>query len=1058
MKRTNFTYLLTLILTLITLIIVIVTQSNNTVILNQYPELVVFGFLTAFALYFSVQIGDSELSMAHVVGMTAFLAYPSVVRHLILFVIFFGGLSGGFLMMLRSFLQQPSQRRVDADLYTVVYVTARVTISYFVATTVYMQASVASPLTDAISMNPFVDIVGTTILFAIVYTLAYTSIFALQLYVENFPVVRIFRDNWAVMSFILLAIVPFVMLVAVSPPVYDSIVSFAIVVGGTMFSVFGLHAISRVTQRVHKQLDEMRSLSHISQALIGHLNLQSLYDALYQQIQALMKINNFKIVLYDEEQKQITYDFVIQEGERLFIQYEHPDDHNLIQHVIMTGQSVHIQDNVLDEGLVALAELASWLGVPLLSGNRVIGVLVVSDYHENRHFSSLDEHLLTIIASTASVAIENTRLYEQKSERAEKLTTLNKVATFLSGTLLPDDVNDIIISSASTVTDANAVALYLPDVGAKNRPQFIRSAGFSEQFNNDPPQPQLVEQSSNIVTDMLQLKLFIIENIAHVEQDFPIISCLIAEKKRAWLELPIVLKDSHYGIIIIAYDEPQHFTVDEIGLMESFATHVAQAINNSQIYSITDKALEGRIEQLYALASMGRLLNATTDPQKICDVVLNFASDATQSERGFVILFNSPIDLLSVRDYDPVLITTDSMTQGLNAYVVNSRQAYRSDDICLETDCLTLVPHTRSLLIVPLLRGKECSGLIRLESNISHAFSDGDVHFVSQLANQALIAMDNTSLFQRIRMARDSLQTILDGMEDGILMINDEHKVTIANPPIRMLGLDPDEIIQQSIPDLLRRPDLNFAHRLGFDDERPLMTVLKHLNNSNHWHNQMTLEYLLSSPNGVPVFIKRLLIPVRDSDDQSATGIMMVFYNKTEEHQLAQARDALSQMIIHDLRSPLTAVTTSLTLLKSVTSDDDKLQRIINKTTSASQQAIQKVLSRINSLLDVSRMESGSIEINIEPSDLATIVDNVLIELSPLAHDMNISLQNQIPDTLPLLPLDSDKMERVLQNLVDNALKYSPRDSEIVLRASHYDKMDSSQIRIDIIDEGPGYS
>lgn len=1061
MKRKNYIYLLTTTLTLITLVIVGVTQSMNVITLDNYPELVMYGLLTAFALYFSVQTSNGELSMAHVVGMMAFLAYPASASGLILLVIFVGGLSGGFLMVLRAFLQPPSQRRVRANLNTLVYVTARVTASYFVANTLYKQMSAPLPLNEAISLPQLADTFSAVITYAVVYIAIYTAIFALQLYAEGHNIEKTFRDNFALILVILVGTVPFAILAAVSPSASSSIVSFAIVVAGTMFSVFGLHAISRVTLRMQKQLDEVQALSRISQALTGNLNLQSLYSALYEQIQSLMNIRYFKVVLYKEDTHHYNYVYVVIDGkpEAHDIFYI-PDDLQLIQRVMVTRQPVHIQDNVqnnaLTLGLSAPAKLTSWLGVPLLSGNTIIGALIVSEVDDKHHFEDTDKSLLSIIAGTASVAIENTRLYEQQSQRAEQLTTLNKVATLLSGTLLRDDVVDIIISSASTITEGHAVAFYLTSAGRKNRLQFVKSAGLSDTFANNPPLPQLTEQFENISIDSKIIKPYIIENIEHIPRTVPMRSHMITEGMGAWVELPLQLNNNNHGIICIFYNEAQSFAAEQITLMEAYATQASQAVNNALMYAVTDEALEIRIEQLYALAAMGRLLNATTDSVKICDVVLNYAGDATKADRGFTVLFNpdhSTIHVCAEREYDNSLITIDNLTQGLNAHVLETHQAIRSDDIRFESGYLPIIPNTRSLLIVPLIRGKEFLGLIRLESENVRAFTDGDLHFVSQIANQAITAIDNTLLFQRIRTTRDSLQTILDGMEDGIIMINAEKVVTIANPPIAMLGVQPEAIIGKHIDVLLNDPELHFVSRLGFEDVNALTQVLDHLNHQRYWRNHLVHEYSTTEADNTRIFIKRLLIPVNNDDDRVASGVLMVFYDKTEEHKLAQVRDSLSQMIVHDLRSPLTAVTTSLTLLRTISIEDDKLKPIIEKTTSASQQAIQQVLSRINSLLDVSKMESGLIEINQEPSELTTVVDNVLISLSPLAHEMNVTLKNNIPDTLPLLLIDRDKIERVLQNLVDNALKYSDKDGQVIVGVAQSTK---NNIRIDIVDEGPG--
>jgi signal transduction histidine kinase len=160
-------------------------------------------------------------------------------------------------------------------------------------------------------------------------------------------------------------------------------------------------------------------------------------------------------------------------------------------------------------------------------------------------------------------------------------------------------------------------------------------------------------------------------------------------------------------------------------------------------------------------------------------------------------------------------------------------------------------------------------------------------------------------------------------------------------------------------------------------------------------------------------------------------------------------------MIIHDLRSPLTAVTTSLKLMTEIVPKDSDIRPLVETTADASRRAIRKILSRVDSLLDISRMESGFINLDTKPTELATLVDSVCIELSPLAHELNITIQTEIPDDLPLLAIDSDKVERVLLNLLDNALKFAPMGSVVTIRSSlNSDKPGFS--RTDVIDGGPG--
>src|SRR5690606_34526797 len=137
--------------------------------------------------------------------------------------------------------------------------------------------------------------------------------------------------------------------------------------------------------------------------------------------------------------------------------------------------------------------------------------------------------------------------------------------------------------------------------------------------------------------------------------------------------------------------------------------------------------------------------------------------------------------------------------------------------------------------------------------------------------------------------------------------------------------------------------------------------------------------------------------------------------------------------------------------------DSDK-RALIETTADASRRAIHKLLNRVDSLLDVARMESNSMVIEPKPTELATLVDNVCVELSSMAGDLNVALKPEIDGALPLLAIDADKVERVLLNLVDNALKFSSAGSTVYVRAHEpgEDGAAPGYTRIDVIDSGPG--
>jgi signal transduction histidine kinase len=194
------------------------------------------------------------------------------------------------------------------------------------------------------------------------------------------------------------------------------------------------------------------------------------------------------------------------------------------------------------------------------------------------------------------------------------------------------------------------------------------------------------------------------------------------------------------------------------------------------------------------------------------------------------------------------------------------------------------------------------------------------------------------------------------------------------------------------------------------------------------------------------------------SDQGSIGGLMLVFYDETEAHELSQAREDLARMIIHDLRSPLTAVTTSLKLMNDIIPADSEFKDVVEATSSTGRRAIRKLLNRVDSLLDVAKMESGQLALETRPTELATLMDNVSIELSPLAHELGVKIDALLPKAFPMLDLDADKVERVLLNLLDNALKFSPEDGRVVMRSFPPGEAGAlpHQVRVDVVDLGPG--
>jgi two-component system sensor histidine kinase KdpD len=187
--------------------------------------------------------------------------------------------------------------------------------------------------------------------------------------------------------------------------------------------------------------------------------------------------------------------------------------------------------------------------------------------------------------------------------------------------------------------------------------------------------------------------------------------------------------------------------------------------------------------------------------------------------------------------------------------------------------------------------------------------------------------------------------------------------------------------------------------------------------------------------------------------DQAAVAIERISLARglDEARVLAETerlRGALLTSISHDLRTPLASILGAVSSLRSFPERYGAVEREELLTT------LQEEAERLNrfvaNLLDMTRIESGAIELKLELIDVAEIVGSALQRAGNVlaGHRVEVAIQAG----LPMLHLDAVLFEQVLFNLLDNAAKYSPADSRIDIRASR----DGELVEIEVVDEGPG--
>jgi signal transduction histidine kinase len=152
--------------------------------------------------------------------------------------------------------------------------------------------------------------------------------------------------------------------------------------------------------------------------------------------------------------------------------------------------------------------------------------------------------------------------------------------------------------------------------------------------------------------------------------------------------------------------------------------------------------------------------------------------------------------------------------------------------------------------------------------------------------------------------------------------------------------------------------------------------------------------------------------------------------------------------MVHDLRNPLTVIQSALELLEVDADSQPQVLPIMR-------QGLQRMLNLVTSILDVNRLESGQMPLEREPTLLPGFVDEVLAVQKVLADERSVRLHNDLNGALPPVTIDTELIGRVLQNLIGNAIKFTPAGGEVHVSA-HRDTGDTRRVVVSVSDTGPG--
>ena len=252
------------------------------------------------------------------------------------------------------------------------------------------------------------------------------------------------------------------------------------------------------------------------------------------------------------------------------------------------------------------------------------------------------------------------------------------------------------------------------------------------------------------------------------------------------------------------------------------------------------------------------------------------------------------------------------------------------------------------------------------------------------------------------------LETILTDMGEGVLLVNGAFEITYANPmAISMLSL-PDVYVGKALIEINRIPELHTLLQAAEQTEAVAFAEIR-LGNLTEPEAEVTV------------------VPVSTGEEY-----VIVIHDVTKERQLERIRADFVANVSHELRTPLTTIQGyAETLLNEDTPRSKTSEQFIVKILTHSSR-----LSRlVSELLELSRLESGDVELKRTRCHLNTFHDPILEVFEPILEESELVLKWEVPEDLPAVSVDQQLFMQVLANLIDNAIKYTPDGGRITVSA-----------------------
>ncbi len=789
--------------------------------------------------------------------------------------------------------------------------------------------------------------------------------------------------------------------------------------------------------RVHNQ--DLSTLYQVALAVSAQLSISDVLETAYQAIHRTTGAKSFAVGLYDEATDELIFKLIREEGQDIsFPNLSVSDGQALTAWVARNRQELVTNDmeNALlpAPGITVGSPVRSWMGLPLIAGERLVGVMVLQSFHAD----AFDESRLFLcrnIATQVAIALEKARLIEETQQRNWELSVLNKVSAVVSHSFdletLLDNVLGIILAEMSL----SAGSFHLLDEVDKVL-TLVSHRNFSSQAVQEVYRIAPGEGMSGKV--LLSGEPIVINDYG---RDPRRLSDALADH-HCFATIPLASKDAVVGVLSVLDRPPRELTAREVSLLVAIGQQIGVAVESITLYRKTIDR-ERRLTRLYEAA---RSLSSVLEARQLFQRVLETAVSELPIAGALLWLHNPATGLhpqLTVGAFPEREGTALAQAMAQMEQVLKGNQDVlwgypKEPQQWVGAD---LVGKQGYRAAVPL-RGQasEVGVLEVITADAEESLTASDVEFMSALADIASIAHENAQLYDalaqyaisleakvqertvEVRREKEQTEAILHSVADAIFVLNSQSKIVLTNPAgevVLAASAGHSARLAEFLQAVARQP--------SSDAPGPTITF-----------------------NGKAFQARAAKI----HQEEEELGTVVVLRDVTHFEEVNRLKSQFVSTVSHELRTPLSNLKLYLSLLQRGREEKrETYQQVMRRE-------VNRLESLIEDLLDLSRLESRERSVTKERLDLRDVISHVVTVLTPQADAKAIQLMMRLSE--PRGPLwvqaNREQMIQLVMNLTANAIHYTESGGQVTLCSGQHTDAQGQWITFGVKDTGVGIS